>query len=441
MDGLETTTSVTRGPAQGLPKATAVAVWLPTVPGVRIGSRWRRERSGVFCDWPTLQRRIAGLYAHRGRCWTEGDIATMRDLQCQTWGVVEIGRHRTVVQQWMRQPELVLRTGEVIELTRNARAREMLAWVWAATEAGAGGVLMTREQWCEVLTCSPRSIYNYQRELERKGLVRLERTLRPAERDGSRVPGSWDGPTLMRLGPALDGLALALYERPHVRYPQRSPIRRHRARALAASLRVATRIRGGERQAAMLATRERWRVTSASPPAPAAPSTPPPLEPPACRPSPACVETAPAPYVASFASLPAPPPPTGERGELRSGGAKAPVGAEPTNPTRSARASGPRALRRGPPEPPRHAAAPPLGGSAMPRVELEPRGLEAASEGGATSGDRAPGISRPPGWHRAPQPGLSELAARLARALADSGDTESSAAVLAVLAPPTDDET
>ncbi len=242
--------------------------WLRGVPGVRVGATWRRDSAeGEHVSWQQLELRLAGIAKHSGRMWTKRDHQTMRDVELQTWGIVELGDRSLRMPAWFRAPVIDTPCGEV-ELGRKGKPmrmvqRAMLAWIWLACEAGAGGVWMTNAQWSEALGCSPRSVYDQRKALEERGLIRVQSTWAAASfgKAGPRA-GSQDSKNLYRLGPALDAVGLAMFERPHVEAP-RGRVNRHAARELAGILRGCAREWGRDYQHSERATRVKWAETSA----------------------------------------------------------------------------------------------------------------------------------------------------------------------------------
>src|SRR5919108_1379471 len=87
--------------------------------------------------------------------------------------------------------------GRLVQLPRNPGERRMLEVLWAAYEAGTGGVYMSKVDWATKLRCSVRSVYNYQRGLERKGLGEFQQLWAPLP-DGKA--GSRRGYVLARIG-------------------------------------------------------------------------------------------------------------------------------------------------------------------------------------------------------------------------------------------------
>jgi hypothetical protein len=234
---------------------------LPGVPGVRVGARWRRDSAeGAPVSWSQLSLRLAGIAQHRGRRWNAGDVATMRNVEMQTWGIVECNDRKLVTPEWLRVDRVDAPDGELV-LTRNPNCQKMLSWVWAAFEAGAGGVRLTRDQWAELLCCSPRSVFNHWKRLEAAGLIVRVQTYAPAQYKGEIVPGSWDAAWIVRIGPELERVALAAFERFRVKFPKGFGIRRAHAHAVAVGLRQSVRTRGRSLQGELADRRRRYAGT------------------------------------------------------------------------------------------------------------------------------------------------------------------------------------
>jgi hypothetical protein len=234
---------------------------------VRKGARWRRDSATkddpAFIEPEYLEERLDGLAKHRGRTWTDSDHRTKRILELQSWGLVEVSDRRITIPQWLRGEAHRADTGEAIELVDNPRMRMMLAIVWSAAEAGAFGVYCTREGWAQILECSVRTVSRYFRELLARKLIRVRQCLAMHRgHSGEALAGSQDAACLLRLGPALDDVAIALYERAAVRAP-RGAVHRPTARAVAVALRQ------GMRDAGRASYRAR---PTAAPQAPLAPS-------------------------------------------------------------------------------------------------------------------------------------------------------------------------
>lgn len=355
--------------------------YLPGLEGVRVGADWRRDSApGEHAPWTQLELRLRGICKRLGRNWSARDRETLLDLQLQTWGIVELGDRKAIIPEWMRAEVIDTPNGE-LELGRNAPTRIMLAWLWAAFEAGAGGVLMTRAQWAEALCCSERSVHNHWQRLEARGLIRRVQTWRPAELEGEPRRGSMHGPVLCRIGPALDCVALAAFERPWVTCA-RGRVSRHAARELAGALRGSARARGRELQLAYAERRARYKATSAGrgivwrPRAEGAK----PARTMCARP-------------AKSASLPAPPPLTGRAGELGGSAQGASVGASPLEIDAGRRSSAP-AERL--PAPPTGTAAPAAAEASAPAelAEGSPRPLVLSWTPPATTDPRPENASR-----------------------------------------------
>ena len=250
--------------------------YLAGVPGVRKGARWRRDSlPGSHVPWTFLDERRETMTRHRGRWWSERDQETRDAVLAQCWGVVEVGDVNVHVPTWMRASIERADTGEVIAASRNPRVRLLLATLWLAYERGTGGVAMTRREWAEVLQCSERSVGNYVATLLELGLVRRVQLWVPRVTHGEPAQGMQHGELLLRIGPALDSIALAVFSRRHVQ-AHRGEVDRARASAIAVALRQGAREAGRAYQAGAR------RGPSSSPASP-----PPPTVPPASSSSPA----------------------------------------------------------------------------------------------------------------------------------------------------------
>ena len=188
----------------------------PDVPGVRLNARWRRDSAGgeqLALPWSWLEDRRGYQEIHRGREWSPGDLELADHIGAQTWNVADVGARTVRLPVWMLAAFVCPRTGDAIEIPTNPRARMMIGVVWAAFVAGSGGVMLTRAQWAQLLGCSPRSVYTYQCELLRRGLLRRVETWKPARDEfGGRIAGSTHGALLLRIGPMLDALAPLAFE-------------------------------------------------------------------------------------------------------------------------------------------------------------------------------------------------------------------------------------
>lgn len=390
--------------------------YLPGVLGVRTGAQWCRESASCKVAMVQLDLWRAAQHKRRGRVWSETDLAMATALQLRSWGVVELGHRKTVIPEWMRGEVLDTPNGELV-LTHNPRARQILAWAWSAFEAGTFGVLLTRDQWAEVLGCSPRSVHNYMRELEAKGLIRRMPTMAPARVDGEIIPGSWDAAVLVRIGTGLDCIALAAFERRHVRYPRRSGIRRHAARELAQALRCSSRDRGRALQHERRALRLSWQQRSDSTHGgAAAPSS--------------------LPCMAKNANLPAPPPT-----ELESGlgwSAQGAAGAPPQDP--SSKAAGDRstadAVRSPAPRP--DGTAPHTSRELQPPCFASapaPSTISTSTTTATLERDRAASRRRAPAQGAAPRKRTwQDAAAELGRTLNATGNRDAADSVVEALA-------
>ncbi len=220
-----------------------------SVEGVRLGAAWRRRDTGEFQPWALLQARMGGFEKRRGRAWTENDDELWAHVRAQTWGPVEVGDRQVRLPQWLVDQV----AGQ--QLAKIGRERILLAVVWAAFIAGAGGVRLTRGEWTEVLLCSVRSVSNYLRRLEDRGLIVRVRTW---QRSPDRPKGSAAHTIIVRPGPALLELAeQTVWE--HKRPPRRSGHSKRAGKAAARKLRAAARARRRELSAAAYRTRESRR--------------------------------------------------------------------------------------------------------------------------------------------------------------------------------------
>lgn len=221
------------------------------VDGIRKGARWRRDSTpGKWIPPEVVEAGRLFRDQRRGRVWNESDERARQDLIAQCWGLPEVADVRITIPQWLGASIERADTGEVIDVGRNPRARMLLAIVWAAMERGTMGVLMSREQWAQVLCCSPRSVGTYVAQLVELGLLRRAQTWRSIQpRKGEDVAGAEHGPLLLRVGPQLDAIALEVFARRHIRVP-RGAVSRRAARELAVAL------RSGARQAGRALQRE-----------------------------------------------------------------------------------------------------------------------------------------------------------------------------------------
>jgi len=216
---------------------------------VRPGARWRRRDTGEHIPWPVLHQRMAGFAKRRGRAWTDKDDELWTSVRSQTWGPMEVGDRQVRIPQWLVD-EL-----DGVELAKIGRERIMLSIVWSSYIAGTGGVRLTREEWTETLLCSVRSVSNYLRRLEDRGLIERVQTW---QRSPDRPQGSATHTVIVRPGPALLRLAgVTVWE--SKRPPRRSGHTRAAGKAAARALRLKARQRRRERSGNAYREREAKR--------------------------------------------------------------------------------------------------------------------------------------------------------------------------------------
>jgi hypothetical protein len=160
---------------------------------------WVRGMRDKVVPWEQLQLRLNGIDKHRGRKWTQHDEETMALVRAQTWNAADIGQKPLTIPEWLDAGDAIVSpiNGRLVQLPRNPGERRMLEVLWAAYEAGTGGVYMSKVDWATKLRCSVRSVYNYQRGLERKGLGEFQQLWAPLP-DGKA--GSRRGYVLARIG-------------------------------------------------------------------------------------------------------------------------------------------------------------------------------------------------------------------------------------------------
>jgi len=431
---------------------------------------WRRANEpGPAWRPESLERTRWGQHCHRGRHWSELDLAMRQELERQCWGLHDVTRRRAGIEL----PAWANMHGSEGKALVPRRLRSLFGLVYTCQVRGrAFALMLSNAELAAILGVSRRTVQYWVRDMVALGLVEGEggdgrvktrsgilenqapRTWRPG--DGER-PSDQDR-NLLRLGPvALAAMGDGWAERRR-RDGARLGVKRHAARRDDWTARKAARDATYERAAEI---RERHRgeaaasedaKTDAPEPTPL-PSPPPPTDPAPSSTDPAPVTEEPASAPRKVAategtrigvqiSHPTPAPPWGDRRAEREG--SAPPNPPEENESRDVRPSGDRATP--PPNAPRsplagpgfrapHTSArrapPPTGGAGGPPGAVTSRGLGTATgQGPPTRGEaraflrlpdqpgaggvgaRTPGVKKHANGAEPPNPGVQKTARR-----------------------------